>query len=149
MTSPKTIYFDMDGTIANLYGVDGWLDDLINERVRPYHAASVMVNMNVLARTLNKLQRNGYKIGIVSWLSKNGTKEYNREVYYTKIEWLKKHLKSVHFDEVHIVKYGTPKWKVVNDKMGILFDDEEHNRTEWTGTAYDVSNIIETLKAIA
>ena len=31
----------------------------------------------------------------------------------------------------------------------ILFDDEEHNRTEWTGTAYDVSNIIETLKAIA
>ena len=22
----KAIYFDMDGTIADLYGVDGWLD---------------------------------------------------------------------------------------------------------------------------
>ena len=22
----KAIYFDMDGTIANLYGVNGWLD---------------------------------------------------------------------------------------------------------------------------
>ena len=25
----KAIYFDMDGTIADLYGVDGWLDSLV------------------------------------------------------------------------------------------------------------------------
>ena len=30
-TMTKAIYFDMDGTIANFYGVDGWLNDLINE----------------------------------------------------------------------------------------------------------------------
>ena len=28
------ICFDMDGTIADLYGVEGWLDDLISENVR-------------------------------------------------------------------------------------------------------------------
>ena len=27
----KAIYFDLDGTIADLYGVEGWLDDLIAE----------------------------------------------------------------------------------------------------------------------
>ena len=45
----KAIYFDMDGTIANFYGVDGWLDDLINERTRPYAQARPLVNMNALA----------------------------------------------------------------------------------------------------
>jgi phosphoserine phosphatase len=28
----KAIYFDMDGTIADLYGVSGWLADLEAER---------------------------------------------------------------------------------------------------------------------
>ena len=149
MTSPKTIYFDMDGTIANLYGVDNWLNDLMNEDTRPYREAMVMVNMNALARILNRLQRQGHNIGIVSWLSKNGTEEYNKAVTETKKKWLNKHLESVKFNEIHIVKYGTPKQEIVKDKNGILFDDEEHNRTEWTGTAYDVNNIIETLKAIA
>ena len=31
----KAIYFDMDGTIADLYAVENWLDDLINFRPRP------------------------------------------------------------------------------------------------------------------
>ena len=139
----------MDGTIANLYGVDNWLNDLMNEDTRPYREAMVMVNMNALARILNRLQRQGHNIGIVSWLSKNGTEEYNKAVTETKKKWLNKHLESVKFNEIHIVKYGTPKQEIVKDKNGILFDDEEHNRTEWTGTAYDVNNIIETLKAVA
>ena len=76
----KAIYFDMDGTIANFYGVDGWLQDLINQNTRPYKEAKVLVNMNSLARVLNRLQRNGYEIGIISWLSKSGTQEYNEAV---------------------------------------------------------------------
>ena len=35
----RTIYFDMDGTIANLYGVDGWLDMIINRDATPYKVA--------------------------------------------------------------------------------------------------------------
>ena len=66
----KTIYFDMDGTIANLYGVEGWLNYLINKDTTPYEVAKPMVNMNSLARLLNNLQKKGYEIGIVSWLSK-------------------------------------------------------------------------------
>ena len=46
-----TIWFDMDGTIADLYGVDGWLDNLINEDTRPYDIAKPLVNMAYLSRS--------------------------------------------------------------------------------------------------
>ena len=145
----KAIYFDMDGTIANLYAVENWLEDLQNKNTRPYEQAKVMLKMNVLARLLNKLQKEGYIIGIVSWLAKNSTQEYNERVIQAKIDWLEKHLPSVHWNELHIVEYGTPKQTVVQYNKGILFDDEEQNRMNWTGTAYDVDNIIEVLKGLA
>ena len=143
----KAIYFDMDGTIANLYGVENWLDMIINKDATPYKVAEPLVKMNTLARMLNSLNRKGYIIGIVSWLAKNSNNEYDEEVTKAKLEWLKIHLKSVNFEEIHIVPYGTPKHEVVNNPNGILFDDEEPNRNNWKGTAFDVDNIIETLKS--
>jgi len=144
----KAIYFDMDGTIANLYAVENWLEDLQNKNTRPYEQAKVMLKMNVLARLLNRLQKEGYIIGIVSWLAKNSTQEYNERVAQAKVRWLQRHLPSVHWNELHIVEYGTPKQTVVQYNNGILFDDEEPNRTNWTGIAYDVDNIIEVLKGL-
>lgn len=141
----KAIYFDMDGTIANLYGVDGWLDCIINEYTKPYREAKALVNMRQLGKELNRLKQNGYTIGIISWLAKGATDEYNKRVTQTKRNWLARHLSAVQFDEVHIVEYGTPKQALGN---GILFDDEEPNRMNWIGKAYDVNDIIETLKAI-
>lgn len=144
----KAIYFDMDGTIANLYAVDGWLPMLRNSDSTPYKEAKPMVRMNVLARRLNKLQKDGYTIGIISWLAKDGNNEYNEKVTNAKREWLNKHLKSVNWNEVHIVEYGTPKHNIVRYPNGILFDDEDKNRNEWTGTAYDEKEILNVLKAI-
>ena len=142
------ICFDMDGTIANLYGVEGWLDNLINEDVRPYREAEVLLNMNALARQLNKLQRAGHEIVVISWLSKSGSEDYNKAVTETKKTWLRKHLGSVKFDEINIVKYGTNKAQFAKSKNDILFDDEEPNRMAWTGKAYNVNNILEVLRAI-
>jgi hypothetical protein len=144
----KAIYFDMDGTIVNFYGVENWLDYLINNDPTPYRVAQPLVNMNSLARLLNRLQANGWHIGIVSWLSKSGTAEYNEVVTATKVEWLNRHLHSVNWNEVVIVPYGTPKQEVVQFATGILFDDETPNRNNWVGTAYDVQNIIEILKGL-
>lgn len=141
----KEIWFDMDGTIVNLYGVKGWLDYIIKEETIPYEKAETLINMQVLARLLNKLQKKGYLIGIVSWTAKNGTEDYNKRVTEAKQNWLKKHLKSVTFNKIDIIKYGTPKQ---NNRNGILFDDEINNRINWNDTAYDEKNIIETLKAL-
>ena len=141
----KMICFDMDGTIAGLYQVEGWLNNLINEQTRPYREAKSLVDMRKLGKVLNTLQAEGYHIGIVSWLSKNGSEEYNKRVTTTKMNWLKTHLGAVEFDEIKIVKYGTPKQEVVNFPEGILFDDEEPNRNNWKGTAFNVDNILEIL----
>lgn len=142
----RTIYFDMDGTIANFYGVENWLNYLEKEDSTPYAIAKPLFNFSVFARTLHKLQENGYRIGIVSWLSKCGSVSYNTEVTSVKLEWLKKHLPSVAWDEIKIVDYGTPKSTVVDCK-GYLFDDEERNRIEWGSGAFDVNNIMEVLKS--
>ena len=141
----KAIWFDMDGTIANLYGVENWLGYIIAEETKPYAIAEPLVNMNALARVLNRLNRNGYTINIVSWTAKNGTAGYNEAVAEVKKAWLKKHLASVKFTAIDILPYGTNK---AENRNGILFDDEEPNRKAWNGTAHDADNIIETLKAL-
>lgn len=143
-----TIFFDMDGTIADLYGVENWLDYLISASPLPYEIAEPFVNLNSLARVLNRLQRQGYRIGIISWLAKNSDIAYDERVTKAKKNWLKKHLASVNFDEIHIVKYGTPKQIFARTENDILFDDEEKNRNNWTGKAFDVNAIIEILKGM-
>lgn len=141
----KAIYFDMDGTIADLYGVEGWLDDLIAENVRPYAEAKPLLNLSLLARYIHKAQRMGYTVGVISWLSKSGTPEYNEAVTAVKREWLAKHLPSVEWDEIHIVKYGTPK-STCRTCPGILFDDEQRNLDEWGAGAVIASSLLEVLR---
>lgn len=143
-----TIFFDMDGTIADLYGVENWLDYLIASDALPYEIAKPLIRLNALARILNRLQKQGYKVGVISWLAKNSNTAYDEKVTKTKKEWLKKHLASVNFDEIHIVKYGTPKQTFAKTENDILFDDEEKNRNDWTGKAFDVNEIIEILKGM-
>ena len=121
----KEIWFDMDGTIADLYGVDGWLEMLLNENARPYEIAKPLVNMRELAKVLNRLIEKGWEIGVISWLAK--------------------HLKSVKFAKIDIVEYGTP---TQINRNGILFDDEKQNRESWLGIAYNVENIIQVLREL-
>lgn len=141
------INFDMDGTIANLYGVEDWLYKLTNHIATPYEEATPLLNFSLLARMLNKLQKTGYEIVIISWLAKNSNIQYDNEVTEAKLNWLKKHLPSVHWDEIIIVAHGTPKENYCfgND---ILFDDELKNRENWLGQAYDEKEIIKNLKKL-
>jgi 5'(3')-deoxyribonucleotidase len=138
----------MDGTIANLYGVENWLEMITNKNETPYKIAEPLVNMNSLARVLNRLQKKGHEIVIISWLARDSTPDYDKKVTEAKIEWLRKHLKSVNFNEIKIVRYGTDKNIVLKNPNDILFDDEIGNREKWNGKAYDVTNIIETLRGL-
>lgn len=144
----KTIWFDMDGTIANLYAVDNWLDKLRAYDASPYMQAEPLQNMNLLARLLNKLQRKGFKIGVISWLSKEPTPEYDLAVIHAKEAWLNKHLTSVSWDSKFFVPYGTKKSLFLNSNDDILFDDEKRNRDEWTGAAYEPNEIFTILKSL-
>ena len=137
------IYFDLDGTIADLYGVDGWLDSLRTYDATPYTEAKALVNLSRLARYLNRLQKMGHELGIVSWLSKCSTPEYDAAVTSAKMLWLNKHLPSVHWNEIKIVPYGTNKWELCGE--GIIFDDDERVRTAWESDAYEPNTMFEVL----
>lgn len=141
------IAFDMDGTLADLYGVKGWLADLLAEKTDPYERAKPLVNLSVLARIIHKLQARGYRFAIVSCTCKGGSEVYNKRIEVTKKKWLKQHLPSVKWDEIFIIDYDTPKVSVVNEPS-ILFDDEERHRKAWNGIAYDEKEILERLKAL-
>ena len=145
----STIYFDLDGTLADLYGVTNWLDYLCNFDPTPYAQAAVMHNMSLLARYLNVLQKAGYKLGIISWLSRSSTPTYDAEVTQAKLIWLRRHLSSVSWDEIHIVSYGTPKDNFRLNLDDILFDDEQKNRDEWRGVSYPPNDIFTILKELA
>ena len=144
----RTIWFDMDGTIANLYSVDNWLPKLRSFDPSPYIEAEVMCNMNLLARYLNKLQTLGYRIGIISWLSKSSNTQYDEAVANAKREWLKVHLNSVTFDLIHITPYGVPKELWMTNTDDILFDDSEEIRNEWDGDAYEPNEIFSVLSSL-
>lgn len=139
------IWLDMDGTFVNLYGVENWLPMLEAEDTTPYEVAKPLVAMNLFARRLNALKRKGYTVNIVSWTSKCGSSDYNARVAIAKRAWLAQHLPSVKFNAIDIIDYGTPKQA---GRDGILFDDEEKNRSNWNGKAYDADNILEVLKTL-
>lgn len=144
----KTIFFDMDGTIANFYGVEGWLESLMKADTMPYEMARPLFNFSLFARLLHKVQANGYDIAIISWTSKGGNQEFNERIATAKLEWLDKHLPSVEWNEINIVNYGFCKDTFRKTSQDILFDDETGNREAWQGVAYGVEDILETLKAL-
>ena len=132
MMNNKILVFDMDGTIADLYGVKGWLDDLRSENARPYIVAKPLYNMEVLATILEMLKDMGWKVVVTSWLAKDSTREYDEKVRKAKREWLARYDFPV--DEIHLVKYGTTKANCTRKQGGfqILIDDNEKVRKGWT-----------------
>ena len=146
----KMIVFDMDGTIADLYGVKGWLDDLQAEKTRPYDEAEPMYNMEELVDLLNRLREIGWMIAVTTWLAKDATKEYNKAVTKAKKAWLARY--NFPYDEIHCVKYGRTKADCTRHKADfqILIDDNKKVRDGWTlGTTvnaqFDIMNFLKAL----
>ena len=52
------------------------------------------------------------------------------------------------FDSIRIVNYGTPKSVVMDTEEDILFDDEEPNRINWQGEAFEPEMMVKVLKAL-
>lgn len=139
----KMLVFDLDGTIVDLYGVNGWLEMLRAYDETPYRVAEPMYNMLVLNELLRQLQKMGYRIAVTTWLSKESTKEYDEKVRKAKLEWLAKY--DFPYDEIHLVKYGTTKANCTRGKADyqILFDDNESVRKGWTlGETFDANKNI-------
>lgn len=127
----KLLVFDMDGTVADFYSVDNWLENLQAENPRPYMIAKPLVDMEKLVKLLNQFKEKGWKIVVTSWLAKNSSKEYKELVRIAKMEWLTRY--NFPADEIHLVKYGTTKANCTRKHGGyqILIDDNKKVRKGW------------------
>lgn len=143
------ICFDMDGTIANLYGVEGWLDMLRAENPAPYAEAEPLVDMDELNEVCDLLRKAGWEIQVITAMSKNASPEYKNAIREAKKAWLKKW--GFIYDHFHGVDYTTPKCEVIRHQMptgmkvyrmcdeywgkeipeAILVDDEARHTDRW------------------
>lgn len=146
----KMIVFDMDGTIADLYGVDGWLEMLEAEIAAPYEVAAPMYDMLELVELLNELRAASWRIAVTSWLAKESSACYKEAVRKAKLEWLERY--NFPADEIHLVAYGTTKANCTRHKADfqILIDDNEKVRSGWTlgATINAKQNILPQLRAL-
>lgn len=146
----KTLVFDMDGTIANLYGVKGWLKAIHREDPMPYIKAKPLYDMVILTSILWVLKNDGWRIVVTSWLADGASPAYNAEVRKAKKNWLDRY--DFPYDEVHFVKYGTTKANCTRKLGGfqVLVDDNEDVRKGWTlGDTIDANqNIIPILSGM-
>lgn len=147
----NTIYFDMDGTIANLYGYDGWLEMLRAEDTKPYEDCTPMGDIEELRQVMDALLMAGFTLGIISWGAMGGSREYCKRTRKAKKAWCDEYFGGV-FAEFHVVKYGTPKHHVRKIKDSILVDDNADVRQAWRGEtidATDTKKMIRDLYALA
>ena len=151
---PKMICFDMDGTIADLYGVPNWLSMLRAFEITPYLEAKPMWDMMELADLLQQAQAIGIEIRIITWLSKESTPEYDWAVREAKKAWLR--VQNFPFDHFHGIAYGATKANSIRKYLdegetAILFDDNAKVRQGWhMGEAIDPieCDILEVLRGI-
>lgn len=143
----RAIYFDMDGTIYDLYGIQGWLQRLHKEDTYAYQCGQPMYNMDELNSLLEEFVALGFVIGVVTWSAMGGSRKFNAATRKVKLEWIKKNLPVV--TEFHCVKYGTPKHYVAKIKGATLVDDNKDVRKAWRGNTIDATaNILPQLREL-
>lgn len=135
----RTIVFDMDGTLANFYGYDNWLDHIEMESEEPYINARPMVDMVEFNNIGKDLVKKGYTFKVCSWLAKNSSKNYDKKVRRAKKEWLNKYI-DFPLEQIHLIKYGTNKRYRANGFY--LFDDNEGVIKSWIGRKGDRQGIL-------
>lgn len=130
-----TLCFDMDGTLADLYGYPEWLAELRGFSATPYRLAEPLWNMAELNEVLEELRNVGVIIDIITWFSKESNRDYDLATRQAKLDWLADY--DMPIDHFHGTKYGRTKADCVRKYIGendeaILIDDNAKIRKGWT-----------------
>jgi len=122
-----TIVVDMDGTIADLTSVKNAYRKLDALKTGPYEQAGTLIDPTEFNRAVA-----GFKVVVITWLSKATTKLFDDLSTYTKKDWLKRN--NFNVDEFYAIPYGTNKSKFAESKgikNATLYDDDRGIRESW------------------
>lgn len=150
----KVLYFDMDGTIADLYNSENWLQKIENKQ--PVFEALEEMPWFATAKNLIRILKMefGYEVGVITWTPMNTTAEYEAIARAEKNRWLGEHADGL-FDFVTFQRYGTSKTisnrDVCHRGIHILFDDNHEVRADWEQTfqpAYDAKDMVTVMRTL-
>ena len=150
----KKIYFDMDGTVYDLYGMENWLEMLRNEEKGAFTLGNALVDMVALKEVCLRLIAKGYQIGIITWLPMGASLEYCEICTKEKREWAENNMPYI--SEFYALEYGVPKQYAPARRAAEMWlvDDNKEVREMWVTEkqrkAIDATeNIINALVALA
>lgn len=131
------VYFDLDGTLFNLYGKIDWLETLRSEKEGAFKVGDLLndgfmpeIDLVEFYDKIDTLRSKGVTFGVITWLPMEATKEYEVVCTKEKEEWIKEYLPFV--ESVSIVPYGTPKHSLCGKaKRVVLIDDNKKVCKDW------------------
>ena len=129
------VYLDMDGTIADLYGIENWLHRLRSEDNKIFLECKPMITEEKLFQTFPETE---YSIKILTMTPKDCTKTYHENVKEQKAKWLQKYFPKLS-NQIYM-RYGHNK-NLKNSMNAILVDDSEPIRDSWKGTALNPAEL--------
>jgi len=130
------VWFDMDGTIADLYNEEGWLEALRDEKQEIFEILRPMLDIYALFADIEELAdiyEVNLKIGVITWTPMEATYKYQKECEFSKAAWLGSQY-VLDIDRFFAIPYGTPKQSII--KKGckdyqILVDDNREVLKRW------------------
>lgn len=134
----KQIWFDMDGTIAELYKVKDWLKYFELQDRDIYSICLPRNKFQEINETIEALAESGWEVGVITWASRTldpdePQEDYNL-IYENKLNWLCKYFPALvlhgHF---YCIPYGMDKTEMVHDTGDVIYlvDDNKEVRKQW------------------
>ena len=120
------IYFDLDGTVYDLYNVENWLEKLRSEDASVFSEGDFIGDYNRFKTVCEKLVSVGVQFEVITWLPMQASEEYEIECTEVKREWVKKFMPFV--TEFTAQSYGIPKQNAIKKRaktMYLLDDNKE------------------------
>lgn len=130
-----TVYLDMDGTIADLYGQENWLERLLKEEDDLFSTCEPMTTEETLYEFF---PTDLFKIKILSMTPKDVSKTYCEKVITEKNAWLDRFFPTI--TDRHYLPYGNNK-NFKNSKDAVLVDDSETIRKTFRGVAINPAEL--------
>lgn len=137
MNAIKTIWFDMDGTIAELYKVPNWLEMLRTSDWRVYDKCLPRANFERINSAIEALTAHGWQVGVITWASKGISWGMDCDcIGDVKFNWLTRYFPALVDGKFACIPYGESKAQFLLDmedagEVNYLVDDNKEVREDW------------------
>ena len=126
------IYFDLDGTVYDLYNIPNWLERIENNDPSIFGVdGRELFNSDFVNSLLDLYSDFGVQFGVITWLPMQASPSYEMECEKVKREWVQQHFPF--FDSFAAQSYGVPKQNAIVkfSDLDILIDDNVEICAMW------------------